>query len=196
MATMLEAKPFVAGFSMEKTAASPFPVFQSPGRILIISGIGKTNAAIATCYGCLTFCPKRVWNAGAAGALATGFETGSIYQVHKIIEHDRPHLLTRRPVSHAPDYLKKLSSIPKAVLASGDCPVIKAEDRRRLAESADLADMEAAAVVQACHTFKTPCHVFKFVSDTHCHTASTTIIANIRRYRTPFFDCFQTLMAW
>lgn len=193
MATMLEAKPFVAGLSMEKTAERPFPVFQSPGRILIISGIGKTRAAMTTCYGCLTFHPESVWNAGAAGALSDNCQTGSIYQIHKIIEHDRPHLLTRRPVTHTPNFLKRPGDMPKAVLASGDCPVLKAEDRRRLATSADLADMEAAAVVQVCSTFKTPCHVFKFVSDTPGHTASATIIANIRRFRTPFFEYIRTL---
>ncbi|MDY6905527.1 MAG: hypothetical protein SWH61_12680 [Thermodesulfobacteriota bacterium] len=191
MATMLEAKPFVKGLSLDETKGHPFPVFQGGGTVLVTSGIGKSRAAIATTYGCLVFEPQSVWNGGAAGALTEGHEAGGIYQIRKIVEHDRPNLLTRKPVSCKPDWLKKADKADAAVLATGDCPVIQAADRRRLAKTADLVDMEAAAVVQACHTFDLPCHVFKFISDTPGHTNNAAIIANIRRFRNPFFAFFQ-----
>jgi Nucleoside phosphorylase len=63
---------------------------------MVISGIGKAHAAAAACYGCLTFVPKTVVNAGAAGALDSSHPAGGIYQISKIIEHDRPDIFNRQ----------------------------------------------------------------------------------------------------
>ena len=185
MATMLEAKPFVGGLGLKPYDKKPFPVFTTENLVLVISGIGKAHAAAATAYGLLTFSPLVVINTGAAGALDGDHPTGSIYQISKIIEHDRPNILTGKPVHHKPDILKGFTDV---VLASGDRPVINRKDRSRLAALAQLVDMEAAAVVQTCRTMAVPCHIFKFVSDDPGHTAGAHIIYNIRRFRADMFD--------
>ena len=185
MATMLEAKPFVVGLGLKPYDKKPFPVFTTENLVLVISGIGKAHAAAATAYGLLTFSPSAVLNTGAAGALDRSHPTGSIYQINNIIEHDRPNILTGKPVRHKPD---KMKGFDDAVLASGDRPVIDREDRSRLAALADLVDMEAAAVVQTCRTMSVPCHIFKFVSDDPGHTVGTHIIHNIRKFRVDLFD--------
>lgn len=185
MASLLEAKPFINGLSLEKVSEKPFPVFRKNNRVLIVTGIGKACAAAATCYGSLTFAPQTVVNAGAAGSLDGSHPAGGIYQINKIIEHDRPDILTGRPVRHNPD---QMDGLAVATLASGDRPVIDPADRKQLAELAELVDMEAAAVVQTCRTMAVPCYVFKFVSDGPGHANGLDIINNIREFRTTFFD--------
>lgn len=187
MATMLEAKPFLSGSGLKPFSEKPFPVFKTDRQVLIISGIGKAHASAAACFGCLTFAPKRVVNAGAAGALNSSHPAGAIYQIGKIIEHDRPDIFTGQPVCHEPD---QLDGIDVAVLATGDRPVIAPADRLQLSALAGLVDMEAAAVVQTCRTMAVPCFVFKFVSDDPGHTAGLDIINNIRAFRTAFFNFF------
>ncbi len=189
MATLLEAKPFVSGLGLTSFCEKPFPVFINGSNILVISGIGKAHAAAATAYGCLTFAPTAVINAGAAGALDGTHPAGSIYQVGRIIEHDRPDIFSGQPVGHEPD---RLPEIQTTVLATGDRPVIEPDDRTCLAALAGLVDMEAAAVVQTCRTMNVPCYVFKFVSDDPGHTAGIDIINNIRKFRTAFFDFYKT----
>ena len=189
MATMLEAKPFVKGLSLKPYVKKPFPVFTTDNLVLVISGIGKAHAAAATAYGLLTFSPSAVINTGAAGALDGDHPAGSIYQISKIIEHDRPNILTGKPVRHKPD---RIDGIDTAVLATGDRPVIDAKGRSRLSALAQLVDMEAAAVVQTCRTMSAPCHVFKFVSDDPGHFSGADIIFNIRKFRTNMFDFCRT----
>jgi len=192
MATMLEAKPFIPGLGLKPISGKPFPVFENKGRILVISGIGKANAAAAACYGCMTFAPARVINAGAAGALDAAHPIGAIYQISRVIEHDRPDIFSGKPVFHQPDPVDGINS---AVLATGDRPVIDPAERKRLSAMAELADMEAAAIVQTCRTMGVFCHVLKFVSDVPGHTAGLDIINNIRAFRTPFFDfCLSTVL--
>ena len=57
MATMLEAKPFVTNIPLDSVSKHPFPVFRNEHMILIISGIGKANAAMAAFYCCNRFSP-------------------------------------------------------------------------------------------------------------------------------------------
>ncbi|MEW6076299.1 MAG: hypothetical protein AB1724_00660 [Thermodesulfobacteriota bacterium] len=192
MATMLEAKPFVSGLGLEAVSEKPFPVFKSNNRVLVISGIGKAHAAAATAFGCVLFKPSRVINAGAAGALETGYPVGAMVQIRHIVEHDRPDIFTGRPVSHQPDMVA--GGLAAAVLATGDRPVIQPADRKALSVLAGLVDMEAAAVVQTCRTLAVPCHIFKFVSDEPGHTNGLDIINNIRAFRTPFFEFINTFV--
>jgi nucleoside phosphorylase len=79
MATMLEAKPFVLGMCLTQSRKKPFAVFQNDNVFLIISGIGKANAAMATGYLCHTCQPARVFNLGAAGATDFSHALGEIY---------------------------------------------------------------------------------------------------------------------
>jgi len=187
MATLLEAKPFVSGLGLSLFCEKPFQVFKNDRQVLVISGIGKTHAAAAVCYGCLTFSPQTVVNAGAAGALDKAHPVGAIYQVKRIVEHDRPDLFSGKPVSHEPDMI---TAIPTATLTTGDCPVLDPAERSRLGELAELVDMEAAAVVQTCRTMSVPCIVLKFVSDNPDHTNGMDIVNNIRQFRSALFDFY------
>jgi adenosylhomocysteine nucleosidase len=187
MATMLEAKPFVLGMSLRQTREIPFRLFQNERILLIISGIGKANAAMATVYGCMQFKPACICNLGAAGAAHFGYDLGEIFHIQKIVEPDRPDFNSRKPRVHQPDLL---AGFKKAILATSDRPVLNPKERKELSINADLIDMEGASVAQACRTFNKKCYLFKFVSDTPDHTRDQDIVDHIRRYRKRFYGFF------
>ena len=187
MATTIEAKPFIDKLGLKKYGKESFKQFSNNNILLVISGVGKTNAAIAATYCCKTYKPPYILNMGAAGATDRTHRAGSILHVNQILEHDRPQFPSRKPFTHKPDRLKGFST---AKLATGDRPVIDPTGRKIISEYASLVDMEAAAVAQACKTFKTKCYVFKYVSDTPDHTGGIDILKNMIKYREPFFDFF------
>ena len=210
-ATMTEAKPFIQGMVMERIESTPFSVFEKArpknkffekdrienrpfsviekGRIvLVISGIGKTNAAMAAFYCCQTFHPDLICNLGAAGATVDSFALGDILHITEAIEYDRPELRSQKPHVHSSHTLE---GFPVAKVATQDTPVFDPNKRKEIASFANLVDMEAASIIQACDKFQTKCVIFKFVSDTPVHTHVDDIIMNIKQYRTPFYDFFQ-----
>jgi len=188
MATTLEAKPFIDGLSLIRESEKPFPVYKNKNYILIISGIGKTNAAIACAYTCLTFPNCSIINLGAAGATGTKHLLGESFHITEAVEFDRPHWKSKTPYVHKPDFLEEFSH---AKIATSDHPVIDPVERKKISLLADLVDMESASVIQTCKKFNTQCYLFKFVSDTPEHINDTDIVENIKKYRDPFFDFFR-----
>jgi len=189
MATTLEAKPFIDKLNLKKYGKGSFKQFLNENILLMISGVGKTNAAIATTYCCKKYHPPYILNMGAAGATDSTHQLGSILHIYKIFEHDRPQFPSRKPHAHKPDRLKGFST---ATLATGDRPVIDPNGRKIISKYASLVDMEGAAIAQTCKTFKTKCYVFKYVSDTPEHTGGADILKNMINYRKPFFDFFSS----
>jgi nucleoside phosphorylase len=187
-ATMMEAKPFIQGMALGKIEGAPFSVFEKAGIVLVVSGIGKANAAMAALYCCQTFEPAFVCNLGAAGATDASFSLGDMLHITEAIEYDRPELRSNKPHVHSPHVLE---GFPFAKVATQDTPVIEAEAREEIASFAGLVDMEAASVIQACGKFQTKCVIFKFVSDTSDHTHGDDIVKNIKQYRTSFYGFFQ-----
>lgn len=187
MATMLEAKPFVLGMSLIQSRKKPFAVFQNDNVFLIISGIGKANAAMATGYLCYKCHPARVCNLGAAGATDFSHPLGEIFHINEIIEYDRHELTTKRPCIHHPDILNGFQT---ARLSTSDMAVLDPDERKKISMNADLIDMEGASVAQACRKFDTKCFIFKFVSDTPDHAKDEDIVENIRRHRSFFYEFF------
>lgn len=188
MATMLEAKPFIAGLSLTKLEQKPFPVYSNKNYFLIISGIGKTNSAMACTYSCFKFKPSCIMNMGAAGATRTGYVLGEPLNITKAFEYDRPQFNSKAPHSHMPDILKGFTY---ATIATFDRPVLDPVERRKISKTANLIDMESASIIQACNRFKIKCYVFKFVSDTPEHIRDNDIIENIKVYRNAFFSFFR-----
>jgi nucleoside phosphorylase len=187
MATLLEAEPFIEALALEKQSDEPCPVYRGENLFLVISGIGKANAALATTYACLTCRPDLICNLGAAGATTAATPLGSIYQIDKAIEFDRPHLRTGVPHFHHPH---TLTGFETAALATQDRPVKNPTDRRALAVCADLTDMEGTAVIQTAGKFNIPCLLFKFVSDTPHPDEQDNILKQIKELRSSFCGFF------
>ena len=70
-----------------------------------------------------------------------------------------------RALGYDPAEVIELDSGDGTVLASGDVFVTDASIRARLAERADLVDMEGYAVAFACRRFGVPVRIVKHVSD-------------------------------
>jgi len=186
MATGLEAEPFITAFKMREIEDRPLMVYGCDEIILVISGIGKANASMATAYICTRFDPEWIMNLGAAGATQASGKLGDIYHIEKVIEPDRPHSASGTPYVQTPDVLPDFQ---KAVLATQDKPIERHEDFRQIAPLADLVDMEGASVVQVSKRFGKRCLLFKFVSDTPVHAGQRElIIENIKHYSTPFCE--------
>ncbi len=184
---MLEAKPFVQGMSLQDMEKRPFALYQKDSIRLVISGVGKANAAMAVAHCCARIRPTLILNMGAAGAATKSFNLGDIFQINKVIEPDRIEVSTdKMPVYD----LNRLEGFQSATLSTLDIPVITVQDRKNTSKMANLMDMEGAAVVQACRRFNIPCVLFKFVSDTPEYTGDGDIIKNIRKFRTPFYKYF------
>jgi len=189
MATLLEAEPLLQIFDLQQVEERPFPLYIGGDVVLVISGIGKANAAMATVYCAQKYSPIWLCNIGAAGATDSACPLGSIYHIGRVIEFDRPYLRLDAPRIHAPHVLQ---GFPMATVATQDKPVIDAGERQKVSLQAELVDMEAAAVVQACRKFEVRCVIFKFVSDTPDHPGSDDIAENIEQYRATFCRFFSS----
>jgi len=183
MATKLEADPFIRELGLERETKQPFLVYRRDDVVLIISGIGKANAAIAATYGILTYRPSRLCNLGAAGAVTPGYSLGDMYHIDAVIEYDRPRLRSHKIRRLTPLVLPGFRC---AVLATQDKPAVDPDHRKLLTACADLVDMEAAGVLQAAEKFSVPCVIFKFVSDTVDHCEHDVIVAHIKQYGSAF----------
>jgi adenosylhomocysteine nucleosidase len=178
VATSLEAAPLLDLLELSPVGKVPCLLHRRESIALAISGIGKTNAAIATTYCCAMLRPRWILNVGAAGATDSRCPRGDFFHATKVIEPDRPGLGSGQPCVQAPNVLE---GFVEATLATHDRPIISREERERVSPYASLVDMEGAAIVQASRRFKAPCALFKFVSDTPEDTDVCDAIAFIEK---------------
>lgn len=137
---------------------------------LVITGIGKTAAAVATATALARgdTGDLLVLNAGTAGALRPGL-TG-LFTPSVVLNHDlSAHLV--RALGYDPQERLELDGGDGSVLATGDTFVTDAAARDTLAERADLVDMEGYAVAYACLRAGVPVRLVKHVSDAADDTA-------------------------
>ncbi|MCP4199367.1 MAG: 5'-methylthioadenosine/S-adenosylhomocysteine nucleosidase [Proteobacteria bacterium] len=186
VATMAEAGPFLNNMSLKRVESAVFPVYENEHLVLVVSGIGKANGAMATAYCCTRFEPVCICNLGAAGATGNAV-LGEVYGVGEIIEYDRPKFKTGNPHLHRPNVL---SGFAMKTLATQDKPVVAAADREAIATVADLVDMEAASVVQTSKKFGVDCYVFKYVTDTPENETHRDVVANVKKYVDGIYDVF------
>jgi len=177
MATMLEAAPFIKGLGLELETREPFPLYTAGSTVLVISGIGKVNAALAAAHIIREKGITILHNAGAAGALREGVNERDIFHITEIIDWDRPKLINKEIRRTVPD---RLEGFREASLATLDRPVITRGERQRVGEAARLVDMEGAGFIQACRLYKARGYLWKIVSDTAEHEEDRDIIANIK----------------
>jgi adenosylhomocysteine nucleosidase len=155
---------------------------------VLLTGIGKVNAAVALATVLARGeKPSEVINLGTAGALRPGWE--GIHHVVQVIQHDLNtevlQTLTGRNYG-APLVVGKGDG---PVLATGDLFVDSPAARERLAEHADLVDMEGYAVATVAHRAGVPVRLVKYVSDEAGDGAAHT-------WRESVDDCARHLADW
>lgn len=129
---------------------------------LLVTGIGKTPAAVATARALASGNVEQVVNIGTAGALRPGL-TG-IHVPGTAVNHDM-NADAIRALGYDPREELSIASGDETVLASGDVFVSDPVVRDALAARAHLVDMEGYAVAYACHAFGVPVRLVKHVSD-------------------------------
>jgi adenosylhomocysteine nucleosidase len=129
---------------------------------VLLTGVGKVNAAVTVSEALATARPAAVINVGTAGSVRSGWE--GTHEVSRVLQHDLDN-----------DLLLALTGRSFAVpielggdgptLATGDSFVSSAADRDRIAAVADLVDMEGYAVAMAARHAGVPVRLVKHVSD-------------------------------
>lgn len=135
--------------------------FVPPQFRTLITGLGKTAAAVATTLAVLEERPSRVVNVGSAGSLRDGLS--GLYEVGTVVNHDINGAAVRALGYDPMDRL--LVGDSEVVLASGDLFVTDPAVRERLAEQAHLVDMEGYGVTYAAQKLGVPVTLVKHVSD-------------------------------
>jgi adenosylhomocysteine nucleosidase len=128
---------------------------------MVITGLGKTAAAVATTRAILQERPSLVVNVGSAGALREGLS--GLFEIGTVVNHDM-NADAIKALGYDPRESISVGS-SEVVLASGDVFVTDPAVRDRLAAQAHLVDMEGYAVAYACHELGVPLRMVKHVSD-------------------------------
>lgn len=155
--------------------------------ILVKSGIGKVNAAMATTLLLNNFKPDVVLNTGSAGGFLETLEVGTVVISDEVRHHDvdvtafgyELGQVPGQPATYRSDdklidvaraAVEEIGKYPHAtgLIASGDTFMSNAEHVDKVKEQFPTmiaAEMEAAAVAQVCHQFGTPFVVIRALSD-------------------------------
>ena len=155
--------------------------------VLVKSGIGKVNAAVATTLLLTHFQPDVVLNTGSAGGFKESLEVGTVviseevrhhdvnvtafgYEHGQVPGHPSAYMADGRLVDVAREAVEEIGKHPHAtgLIASGDTfmsDAVRVDEVKRLFPTMIAAEMEAAAVAQVCHQFGTPFVVIRALSD-------------------------------
>lgn len=149
------------------------------GRARVLhTGAGKVQTAVALAHHLATTTEPvdLAVNAGTAGSLGR-YDVGDVAEVAVVSQHDFDveaiSALAGRPLPGGPLELPGPAGAT-ARLATGDRFINDPTQRDRLAESADLVDMEGYAVAAVCERFGVAVWIAKCVSDAADHEAELT----------------------
>lgn len=152
-------------------ATSEEAAYVPDGLPVVVTGVGKTAGAAATARALAELASVEdlhVVNIGTAGALrdgVTGLHHPSVVLNHEI-SADALRTLGYDPRERLEVGIPALGAAEDGpVLATGDVFVTDPVVRNRLADVAQLVDMEGYAVAFAAQQFGVPVHLVKYVSD-------------------------------
>lgn len=164
--------------------------------VLVESGIGKVNSAIATTTLILHFGVTHVINTGSAGALQPGLAIGDVIVSKQVAYHDVDASafgyaigqVPRMPLYYVADAqlqhsalraIAQVSALNGQVgeVVSSDSFIASQEQKNAIVKHFPLAscsEMEGASIAQTCHQFGVPFVVVRAISDTADEQASLT----------------------
>ncbi len=140
---------------------------------LVVSGIGKSNAAAATQFAIQTGADAII-NVGVAGGLESSMEVADIYEVDSAVQYDfdlaavngtMVGTLDERSTPYIP--LSPTGKLVAKSIGTGDRFNDREDDNELLLNvlACSLRDMECAAVAHVCERAKVRCVAFKCVTD-------------------------------
>lgn len=173
---------------------------------LILSGIGKVNAALSTQYLIDNFDVEYILNFGSVGGLADKTEICSYYAVDKCCQYDFDlSALDNVPVGYIQDYdtiyfyplADKLNFLPRANLATSDRFTAKKADIDTVKNlDCSIFDMEGGAIAEVCVANSVPFYLIKGVTDTHgSGNDADAFYKNLNKVCDGFFDILVKMLS-
>lgn len=166
--------------------------------VVIISGVGKVNAAAAAQIALSDYKAEAIRNFGVAGGLDDSTKVGALYEIDSAVQYDFdlvqlnggvPGTLNERDTPYIPCATD--GKFPAVCLASGDRFNDSKEDHDLISGvlGCTVRDMEGAAIAQICERAGVPFYSLKCVSDVY-GSGSTTgqFVVNLK-------SCLETLKA-
>ena len=155
---------------------------------LIVSGIGKVNAAFSSQILIDLFSPKYILNFGTAGGLKKEISVADIYAINQCAQYDFDlSELDNVKRGYIQDYDTVFfdvasSGIPflnKGILCSGDRFSDSIIDYNNIVEmGANVKDMEGAAIAEVCAANKIPLYVIKGITDVYGNNSTAEQFKN------------------
>jgi adenosylhomocysteine nucleosidase len=154
--------------------------------VLLKSGIGKVNAAMATTIMHERFSPTTVINTGSAGGFSERLEVGDVVISSKVVHHDvdvtafdyeygqvpgQPPMFeaNQKLVQSAIEAIGEIGlNYEEGIIATGDSFMdnpARVEVIRSKFPTMIAAEMEAAAVAQVCYQYEKPFVIIRALSD-------------------------------
>jgi len=155
--------------------------------VLVLSGIGKVNAAVSTSWVIHQFAPDCVINTGSAGGLGKGLKVGDVVIGETVAHHDvdvtafgyvRGQVPQLSAVFASDENLIRQAekaaqvfegaAVTQGLIVSGDRFVHSSEgvaEIRSHFPDVKAVEMEAAAIAQTCHQLEVPFVIIRAVSD-------------------------------
>ena len=176
----------------EKTEETHFHLVFTRGKIenqevvLVQSGIGKVNSAIATAFIIDRYRPDFVINTGSAGGLNTALHVGDVVVADKVAYHDVDATAFGNSVGQVPQMphyytadkkvVEKITRAAEKVglhavqgtIVSSDSFIASESGTNRIKEhfpDAYATEMEGASIAQACYVLGTPFAIIRAISD-------------------------------
>lgn len=176
----------------EKTEETHFHLVFTRGKIenqevvLVQSGIGKVNSAIATAFIIDRYHPDFVINTGSAGGLNAALHVGDVVVADKVAYHDVDATAFGYAVGQVPQMPHYYAADEKIVeqitraaekvglhavqgtIVSSDSFIASESGTSRIKEyfpEAYATEMEGASIAQACYVLGTPFAIIRAISD-------------------------------
>lgn len=141
--------------------------------LVVVSGVGKSNAAAATQLAIQETGTKRIFNLGVSGGLDPAMKVGEIYEVADAVQYDfdlvqingtEMGTLNERDTPFIP--CKAEGRFAAKTLGTGDRFNDNADDSALLKKlGVSLRDMEGAAIAHVCETAGVEFVSYKCISD-------------------------------
>jgi adenosylhomocysteine nucleosidase len=170
--------------------------------VLLKSGIGKVNAAMATTIMHERFKPSHVINTGSAGGFHEELEIGDIVISTEVVHHDVDATAFDYEYGQVPgmpsvykadiDLIKKVTaalkqmelSYKKGLIATGDSFMENNERVRIVKQKFSgllAAEMEASAIAQVCYQYNIPFVIIRALSDIAGKSSSVSFEAFLEK---------------
>lgn len=180
-------RTFVVAMESEAAAVRPF---LGRNDEMIVSGVGKVNAAAATARA-IAAGAREIWNVGLAGGFGSRVTLGGVYEVARAVEYDFDLAQLNGTACAVKDERKSPYihvGETGLTLATGDHFDDRETDLELLEKlGCDLRDMEGAAIADVCDKAGVACVMLKCVSDVHGAGSM------VGQYRDNSEDCLKRL---